>query len=193
MSVAAGGLPTGPRGRALALVIAGLLLAAVWLVAVVPLIEWHDALAERLVQRQALADRMEQMARTLPQLRQEATAGEGAPPTLLEGGSDSVAGAALQSQVQEIAARAGATLSSAELLPVEAAGTYRRVSLRISANGSWAALVALLGALEEATPRMLVDEMRVQSAPSIAPGAGRPMAMTLTVVAFRAGNEVAAR
>ena len=187
------GLPTGPRGRALALAIAGLLLAAVWLVAAVPLIEWHGARAERLVQRRALAERMALLAETLPRLRLDAASGERAPPALLDGGSDSLAGAALQSKVQEMAAQAGAALSSAELLPAEAAGAYRRVSLRISAGGSWAALVALLQAMDQATPRMMVDEMRVQNAPSIAPGAGRPVAATLTIVGFRAAGEAATR
>jgi general secretion pathway protein M len=136
---------------------------------------------------------MATVAETLPRIRQEAEAGGGAPPALLEGASDSIAGASLQGQVQEMASRAGLTLASAELLPAEAAGRYRRVSLRLSVSGSWPALVGLLQALEEGTPRMLVDELQVQNAPSIAPGAGRPVSASLTVLAFRAGGEVAAR
>nr|WP_280855587.1 type II secretion system protein GspM [Pararoseomonas indoligenes] len=186
-------MPTGTRGRVLALGITVLLLAAVWLGAVAPLLDWHAARSERLAQRTALAARMAAVAETLPRLRQEAVAVGGAPPALLEGTSDSLAGAALQSQVQEMASRAGITLGSAELLPAEAAGRYRRLSLRLSVNGSWPALIALLQALEEGTPRMLVDELQVRDAPSIAPGAGRPVAASLTVIAFRAGGEAPAR
>lgn len=135
---------------------------------------------------------MSAIAGTLPRVRREADGG-GAPPALLEGASDPVAGAALQGQVQEMASRAGAALASAELLPAEATGRYRRIGLRVAVNGSWPAIVALLRAVEEATPRMLVDELQVRDAPSIAPGAGRPVAASLTVVAFRADGDPAPR
>lgn len=133
------------------------------------------------------------VAATLPRVREEAQSGNEAPPSLLEGASDPVAGAALQSQVQAMTSRAGAALASAELLPAEAAGRYRRIALRVAVNGSWPAIVALLRAVEEATPRMLVDELQVRDAPSIAPGSGRPVAASLTVVAFRAGGDPAPR
>ena len=186
---AAAGLPTGPRGRVLALAVTGLLLALLWLGAVAPLLEWHAARTERLAGRRALAERMGSLAETLPRLRREATAGGDAAPALLEGASDSVAGAALQGQVGDMAGRAGLGVGSAELLPAEAAGRFRRVSLRLTASGSWTALVALLRALEDATPRMLVDDLQLRDSPSIAPDAGRPVAATLTVVAFRAAEE----
>ncbi|MFC7739136.1 type II secretion system protein GspM [Roseomonas sp. GCM10028921] len=186
-------LSTGRRGRLLALGITVLLLAAIWLGVVVPLLDWHAARAERLAQGGILALRMERVAGTLPHVRQEAEASGGAPLALLGGASDSIAGATLQGQVQRMASRAGVTLDSAELLAAEAAGRYRRISLRLSINGSWPGLVGLLQAMEEGTPRMLIDELRVHNAPSIAPGAGRPVSTSLTVVAFRAGGEAGAQ
>ena len=187
------GLPTGVRGRVLALGIAVLLLAALWLGVLAPLLDLHAAREGRLATQRVLATRMAALAEALPGLRREAEAGGGAPPALLEGGSDSVAGAALQGQVQEMAARAGVSLGSAELLPAELAGRYRRISLRLAVGGSWGGLVGLLQALEGATPRMLVDELQVRDAPSIAPGAGRPVAAGLTVVAFRSADPAAPR
>ena len=133
---------------------------------------------------------MSAIAGTLPRARTEAEGG-GAPPALLEGASDPLAGAVLQGQVQEMASRAGASLASAELLPAEAAGRYRRIGLRVAVNGSWPAIVTLLRAVNEATPRMLVVELQVRDAPSIAPGAERPVAAGLTVIAFRADRDPA--
>jgi len=185
-------LPTGPRGRLLALGILALLLAALWLGAIAPLLEWHAAREEELRQRSALAARMSAVAESLPRLRRDAAADSGALPALLEGASDSIAGAALQSQVQDMAGQAGVTLGSAELLPVEAAGRYRRVALRLSANGSWTALVMLLQAMETATPRMLVEELGVQSALSLAPGAAQRVSANITLVAFRVAGDASA-
>lgn len=183
------GLPTGSRGRLLALGIAALLLALLWLGAVAPLLDWHAARGERLTQRTALAERMAAVAGTLPQRRRDAAAGTGTPPALLAGASDAVAGAALQGGVQEMAARAGVTLASAELLPAEPAGRYRRIGLRLSVNGPYAALLGMLREMEEATPRMLVDDLSVRNAPSLGAGARQPISAGLTVVAFRAGDD----
>ena len=185
-------LPTGPRGRLLALGLAGVLAASAWIGVVAPLLSWHAERAETLASRRLLADRMEAVAETLPELRSASAAGAAygpAPRALLEGASDAVAGAALQSQLQDMAAQAGASLTSAELLPAEAAGAYRRVGLRLAVNGSWPTLVTLLQAIEQASPRMLVDDLQMQPAPSLSVGAARPLDASLVVLAFRTGEE----
>ena len=182
-------LPTGPRGRVLALGLLAILLAALWLAVAAPLLAWHAERAETLDRRATLADRMESVAATLPRLRPEAAGAPAAaaPRALLDGASDPVAGAALQGQLDTLAAAAGIALSSAELLPVEAAGAYRRVSLRLTGIGPWAALIRLLQTIDQASPRMIVDDLQILPAPSLAAGAAQPVAATLTVIAFRAG------
>ena len=186
----AAALPTGPRGRLLALGLTLLAAAAFWFGVVGPLLAWHADRAERVERRDALARRTAALAETLPTLRAraEATAAAGpAPAALLQGGSDAVAGAALQARVQELAAHAGAALSSAEGLPTEQLGSFRRIALRVTLTAPWPALVELLRALEAAAPRMLVDDLQVQPAPSLQV-TGRPLGVTLTVLAFRAAE-----
>ena len=180
-------LPTGPRGRAVALALAGIAAALVWLGAAAPLLDWHRARAGRLMQRQTLAAHMEAVADTLPQLRRRAASVAAGPAVgaLLEGPTDAVAAASLQGQLERLAGQAGVTLSSTELLPVEAAQDYRRVRLRLTVSGGWPAFVKLLQEIDQATPRMLVDDLQLQPVVSVSSAPGQALGATLTVVAFR--------
>ncbi|RYJ04118.1 MAG: hypothetical protein EON47_01595 [Acetobacteraceae bacterium] len=182
-------LPTGLRGRLLALGLTVLVLALVWAVVVDPLLGWKTALTDAVENRGAVARRMALAAETLPALRQQAQ-GEGqdrAPAAaLLEGNTDALAGAALQVRVRELANQAGVSLASAEALPAEAIGVFRRIGMRVTAAGAWPVLVRLLQALEQASPRMLVDDMQLQAALSLGTETTRPVNATFTVFAFRA-------
>lgn len=182
-------LPTGVRGRLLALGLTVLALALVWAVVVDPLLGWKTALTDAVDNRGAVARRMALTAETLPALRQQAR-GEGqdrAPAAaLLEGTTDALAGAALQVRVRELANQAGVSLTSAEALPAEAIGVFRRIGMRVTATSAWPVLVRLLQALEQASPRMLVDDMQLQAALSLGTETTRPVSATFTVFAFRA-------
>jgi type II secretory pathway component PulM len=112
-----GALPEGLRGRLLALALTVTILAVLWAGCVQPLIDWHAARSDTLEQRRALLQRMSTLATTLPELQRQAS-GEHAPAAaLLEGASDAIAGAALQSLVQHMTSMAGAELNSMEILP----------------------------------------------------------------------------
>ena len=74
-----------------------------------------------------------------------------------------------------------------QLLVVEAVGAYRRLGLRVNVSGPWPALVAVLAGIDEASLRMLVDDLQLQPAPSVTAGAAQPLGATFTVVAFQAG------
>ena len=180
-------LPTGVRGQALAIGLLFVLLGLVWFGGVAPLHDWYTHRADLLDQRRALASRMENVAAALPQLRRDAEGAAASPGSqaLLEGSSDAVAGAALQGQVESLATRAGTAVSSLELLPAEPSGAYRRMGLRVSVSGPWSAMIPMLAALAEASPRMLVDDLQLQPAPSLTAGAAQPIAATFTVFAFR--------
>ena len=154
-------LPTGRRGRLLALGITLVLLGALWFGAAAPLLGWYADRAVELENRRAVARRMAVLAEMLPELRLQAQSAAGAPTgrtgveDTLEGASDAIAGATLQQRLQEMAARAGAPLSSAEALPGEPAGAYRRIAVRVSLSTHWPPLVRLLQAVAGAR---LVDD-----------------------------------
>ncbi len=187
--MAAHTLPTGRAGRMLALGITLIVVLAAWFAVAAPLLDWHAERAELLDQRRALARRMAEVAATLPQLRQSEAAGGAkgpAPATLLEGASDAVAAASLQERVQEMAGRAGAALTSAETLPATQAGAYRRIGLHVTLSASWTVLVKLLQSIEEASPRMLVDDVQLHGARMVAAPPDPPLEAGFTVLAFRA-------
>jgi len=181
-----GALPEGLRGRLLALALTVTILAALWAGCVQPLIDWHAARADTLEQRRALLQRMTTLATTLPELQRQAS-GEHAPAAaLLEGASDAIAGAALQSSVQHMASMAGAELNSMEILPAEQRGTYRRIGLRVATAAQWPVLIELLRAVEQGSPRMLVDDLQLRAPPVALRAANTPISASFTIVAFRA-------
>ena len=180
-------LPEGRRGRLLALALTVSVLAALWVGCAQPLIDGHAARADTLDQQRALLQRMTALAATLPDLQRQSS-GEQAPvAALLEGPSDAIAGAALQSSVQHMAARAGAELNSMEMLPAEQRGAYRRIGLRVAASAQWPVLIELLRSIEQDSPRMLTDDLQFRAPPVELRVASSPISAAFTVVAFRAG------
>ncbi len=186
-------LPTGRPGRLLAAGLLLLLLVAGWELVGSPLCDWYDGRAEALAGRQALSVRMQALAARLPALRRAAEAGAGrsGPGVLIEGGSDAIAGAALQGQVQQMAATLGASLSSSETLPGAAAGPsgsgYRRVAVRISVTAPFEVMVRLVAAIERATPVMLIDDFELHGS-RIQLMQNAPLEASLTVLSFRRGE-----
>ncbi len=192
MAAMAHALPDGRRGRLLALGVTLLLLLAVWFGAVQPLVDSYDSGAAALRQRRELAGRMADLAGTLGTLRRQAAtlANAGPPATAtLSGSTDAVAAASLQGLLESMTGAAGAHLTSAEALPAEQLGAYRRVSLRVSVDATWATLIALLQAIERATPRMFVDELQLHAQPTSEKVRELPLDISFTVLAFRAATD----
>jgi general secretion pathway protein M len=186
---------TGRRGRALALAATVLVCLLVWAGMVQPLLSWYGDRAETLRQQRALAERMESLAATLPQLRRDVAASSGehaAPGATLHDSSDAVASATMQERVQAMAAAAGATLTSIETLPAENTAGWRRIGLRLTLTAPWPDLVRLLQALDDATPRMLADDLHVHRTLVNAKAVAVPLQTTLAVYSFRASTADAA-
>jgi general secretion pathway protein M len=184
-------LPTGRKGQALALALTALALVLILWGAVLPARDWYLAQAERLAQQQALAMRMARIAAALPALRaQEAAAPEAAVPVaLLQGETDSIAAANLQERLQALAATAGTSLSSVEMLPVdrpsnEPAESDRAIRLRIMLNAPWASLMKFLDVIEAGPPLMLIDDVRLEGVRLLLHDSP-PLQTSLTVTGFR--------
>lgn len=184
-----GALPNGRRGQFLAVAIVLAMAALIWLCVVQPLIAWQTSFAEHLAQRRALSQRMAELVSTLPRLRARAVSKNlngPAPSAVLQASTDAIAGAMLQQLVQRMAISAGTSLSSAEMLPPQSVGNYHRIGLRIALQAPWPVLVGLLGSVEQATPRMFVDDLRLQG-PDMQ-NAALPMDASFTVLAFSGGR-----
>jgi hypothetical protein len=179
-------LPEGLRGQLLALALTATVLAALWTGCVQPLIGWYSTRAEALEQRRALLQRMSALVSTLPELQRQSAAEHAPVAALLEGGSDPIAGATLQSSVQRMATVAGAELRSMEMLPAEQRSAYRRIGLRVTTTAQWPVLIDLLRAIEQGSPRMLIDDLQLRAPPVELRPANAPISAAFTVVAFRA-------
>ena len=182
-------LPDGQRGQALAVGITVLASVLLWLAVGGPLMDFYADGQAELAQRRTLAAHMAELAASLPALRRAAEARPGSqaePVTTLQGATDAVAGAALQERVQALASGAGISLASLETLPAEQRGPYRRIGLRISAVSLWPGLVALLQAIEQATPAMVLDDVELRGPMIANRPADTPLRATFTLYAFRA-------
>lgn len=183
-------LPTGRTGQVIALLLLALVAAVIWLGVAAPLLGWHAERADALERRGALARRMGQLAASLPALeQQDKAAGQAgpAPVAVLDGASDPVAAAALTQTLQTIATSVGASLSSTEALPAEPRGAYRRIAVRATVNAPYAVLAGLLRSIEQASPRLLADDLQVVGNRGFIRDAAAPLQASLVVMGFRAG------
>ena len=182
-------LPTGRRGQMLALALLVLALVIAWLVLAVPVLGWYAQRSGRLDSLRQRAAREVALIETLPTLRKEVeSAGKTPTHSVLSGRTDAIAGAALQEQVQTMASAANAQLTSAETLPAEQVGAYRRIGVRVELNAQLTVIVALLKSLEEAEPSMMVDDIRLTGTPIGSLTNQLPLDAAFTVYAFRVGT-----
>jgi hypothetical protein len=182
-------LPTGRNGHIAAAALAGLALLLAWLAFVAPVIDWYDARASRLADLHRRVARETALIQILPALRREAEAAAKTPThAVLPGNTDAIAGAALQEQVQTMASAANAQLTSAETLPAEQDGAYRRIGVRVELNAQLPVIVELLKSVEEAEPTMLVDDIRLTATPVGPVNTPLPLDAAFTVFAFRVGT-----
>ncbi len=183
-------LPVGRKGRLLALALGCLALAVIWLALVMPLADLYAARAQRLAEQQLLADHMAALAAALPELqRQSAGAPQPAQGTagLLEGASDAVAGAALQGRLREMVNAAGASLTSAEMLPPRTVAGLSRIGVRASVYApDWPKLVGLLRAIREADPHLLIDDLTLHAMNARSRDVGPTLDATFSIYGFRA-------
>jgi hypothetical protein len=117
-------MPTGRRGQLLALSLLFVALGGLYLVVVSPLLGLYAERAAVLENRRMLVPRLRAAADELPTLRarvEQLRAAAGTRKITLEGASDAIAAATLQSRIEELATSAGATIGSTESLPAKRA------------------------------------------------------------------------
>jgi len=157
-------LTTGYQGRLLALLLLFVVLGAVYLVVAAPIFELYAGRAAVIENRQMLVPRLKAAADELPELRSRVAklrTTAGTQQVTLEGSSDAIASANLQSHIDELAASVGVTVGSTESLPAEVRGGYRRIGLRYTLSGPYEALVKLLAKLEAATPPLVIENLHI--------------------------------
>jgi general secretion pathway protein M len=157
-------LPTGRQGQLLALLLLIVALGGIYLLAAAPLLDFYAGRAAVLEDARMLVPRLKAAADELPVLRArvaELRARAGTRNVTLEGASDAIASANLQSHIAELAASVGVTIGSTESLPAEVRGGYRRIGLKYALSGQYETFVQFLAKLEAATPPLVIDNLQI--------------------------------
>ena len=193
-------MPTGRRGQLLALSLVLLVLGGLYFLAVAPVIDLYRGREAHLEDGRMVLPHLQAAAAALPALRARVAELRAAARTrrvTLDGASDAIASANLQSRIEGFAASTGAAIGSTESLPAETADGYRRIGLRFALNGPYETVVKLLAKIEEATPPLIVDNLQVHGVlrrPGLPPGPGGDASLDagLDVYGFRSDKASAA-
>ncbi len=183
-------LPEGRPGKILAVGITLLALALLWLTAVSPILGWYQSRNALLAQQQKIAAHMAALAAEIPQLRAAVAAAKPQSQdrqVLLAGSTDAIAGANLQSALQNLAQTAGTSLDSSEVLPVQQDGALRRIGIKVGVTATWPVLIGFLQAIATARPRMVVGQLSIMNA-SATDSADPPLQASFSVSAFSAAS-----
>ena len=182
------GLPEGNAGKAAALAILALVVAAIYFAILSPVLAFYDSNAERLEQRRELARRDQNAANDLPRLRALAKQRGNSTQNvnLLTGASDAIAAAALQSSLKDMFEDEGAKFTSAATMPSETEGAFRRVGVRIAFSGDLQLLTTVLLGIEAAHPVLAVGNLELHvAADSESEGENPSLAIALDVFGYR--------
>jgi general secretion pathway protein M len=156
-------LPTGRTGQLLALAILCLVLGGVYLLLVSPILDLYSEREATVADRRMLAPRLSAAAAEVPELRARLAELQAAAKTrdiVIDGASDAIAAANLQSRLEELAKSVGVTIGSTEGIAAENRGGYRRVGLRLAISGEYEAIIKLLAAIETAAPPLVLSNMQ---------------------------------
>lgn len=190
--IAAARMPTGAAGRALALSVLCALIGLVYLALALPLIEFYRAGEAELTDRQLLLSKLEHRAAEVPSLRARLAAlqtDSAGSEVTLDGASDALASANLQSRLEQLAAANGVTIASTEAIAAEDRGPYRRIGLRVAVDGNYEAIVKLLAAIQEAAPPLIVGNLQIHGLfRAVVARTSYPLESRFEVYGLRAGG-----
>jgi Tfp pilus assembly protein PilO len=185
-------MPTGVQGRIVALSLLFALIGLVYVALVIPLTDLYRSGEAALADRRLLVPKLEQLAAEVPSLRARLAAlqssGTG-DEVALDGASDALASANLQSRLEQLAAANGVTIASTEAIAAEDRGPYRRIGLRVAVNGNYAAVIKLLAAIEEARPPLIPANLQIHGLfRAVAARTNYPLESRFEVYGLRVGG-----
>jgi general secretion pathway protein M len=186
------GLPTGVPGRVLAVSILCAFIGLGYAAIVAPLADIYRSGEAALGNRELLVPKLEHLVAEIPALRARLATLQTAGTRIevaLDGATDALASANLQSRLEQLAASNGVTIASTEAIAAEDRGAYRRIGLRLAVNGKYEAIVKLLAAVEEATPPLVLDGLQIHGLlRAVEARAGYPLETRFEVYGLRAGG-----
>ena len=159
--------PATDRSLCLGLLGAALLLPILLVAAIaIPWLGRISELDETIVSHTDQLQRYQRLVSTLPALQAEleqARTNDAFEAFYFKAPTQALAGAQLQTQVQEIVTAASGRLISTQILPPEGQETPPRIRVRTQIQGSTETLMEMLYRLEQARPFLFVERLSVRS------------------------------
>jgi len=137
-----------------------------YLLVIEPLLDAYASKEEILTQKRMLVVKLAAAAGELPRLKERLTQlrqAASARKIFLDGSSDAIAAANLQSHIEELANTAGVTISTTEARPPEARGPDRKIGLRIAISGRYESILMFLAAVESGSPPLVLDNIQIHA------------------------------
>lgn len=160
-------LPTGMRGRIVALSLPAILLLVLLLGIIMPLADYWRSIDERHTQLlnkarayERLIARKDAMARQVRSLE----AGLTEAVDYLPKAEPAMAAAGVQAGLGQLAERSGATVRSTQTLPARAQDGFTAVGLQLNVTGSMRSIREILYEIEVGHPRLVVDRLAITPA-----------------------------
>lgn len=178
-------LPEGQLGKALAVGIGLSALLVLQFAIVTPLFSYYSAMAQELQDKWDATERSRNAVVDLPQLR--ATADSLRQKTrdktmLLEGASDALAAANLQSALKDMIEQQGSKLVSVQTLQPAAEGRFRRIGLRVSFSGTLQVVTIVLSGIETTHPVLSIGNLDLRAS---AAEENQALSVAMDVYGFR--------
>lgn len=160
-------LPTGMRGRIVALSLPAILLLVLLLGIIMPLADYwrsideqHTQLLNKASASERLVARKDAMARQVRSLE----AGLTEAVDYLPKAESAMAAAGVQASLGQLAERSGATVRSTQTLPAKAQEGFTAVGLQLNVTGSMRSIREILYEIEVGHPRLVVDRLTITPA-----------------------------
>jgi general secretion pathway protein M len=157
-------LPTGLRGRMVALALPAILLLALLLGVIMPLVDyWHsvDAQHTQLLNKVRAYERLISRKDAIAKQVQALEAGLTEAVDYLPKAEPAMAAAGVQASLGQLAERSGALVRSTLTLPAKAGDGFTAVGLQLSVSGSVRSIRDILYEIEVGHPRLVIDRLTI--------------------------------
>jgi hypothetical protein len=157
-------LPTGMRGRMVALALPAILLLVVLLGVVMPLVDYwrtidadHTQLLNKALAYERLVSRKEAVVNQVKALEADLTQAV----DYLPRAEPAMAAAEVQANLGQLAERSGAIVRSTLTLPARAQDGFTAVGFQLSVTGSMRSVRDILYEIEVGHPRLIIDRLSI--------------------------------
>ena len=185
-------LPTGRRGRMVAIALLAIVFLLLVRFVLQPAIRYYQASNEQIADMQHEIGQLERLLARTPILKRQAerlALGNPLDVLTLEGESATLAAADLQQRFQEIARRSPLQITSLRVRSAEESRFGRRISLEARLQGEIGGLRNLLFSIAHASPYLFIERLSIRSRASRRRNTTHNLDVQINLHAFWNGDE----